>query len=61
MRRLSADLFWKESSLCVAEGCDFSDFSLLQSSALADAVAKGPAKIIERTRENSRPGNDRSI
>jgi ABC-type ATPase involved in cell division len=41
-------------------GADFNDFSLLQSSALADTVA-APTSIVERTTEKRRVENDRGI
>src|SRR4051812_20218049 len=49
MRRFSVDAFRNASSLAVLDGGDFSAFSLLQSSALADPADIAPIRIVEKT------------
>jgi hypothetical protein len=61
MRRFSFDRFWKSISEVTDEDGDFSAVSLLQSSALAGIVAMALVRMVEKTRESSRPDNDRDI
>ena len=60
MRRLSADLFWNESSLAAVDGSDFNAFSELQSGAPCasradeDARKTNADRAIEDERDKNR-------